>query len=88
MDFETTVIQFSQSFADFVKRTSNKAEVDAISLSRYWYKETWTRDYTTFFMLNSVKHELLNTHKYKNIKKFGFYQTQISRECYFPAHKC
>ena len=24
-----------------------------------------------FFMLNSVEHEILNAHKYKNIKKFG-----------------
>ena len=24
-----------------------------------------------FFMLNSVQHEILNAHKYKNIKKFG-----------------
>ena len=25
--------------------------------------------YKTFFMLNSVEHEILNAHKYKNIKK-------------------
>ena len=24
-------------------------------------------------MLNSVEHEILNAHKYKNIKKFGFF---------------
>ena len=30
------------------------------------------RDYKTFFMLNSVEHEILNAHKYKNIKKLGF----------------
>ena len=23
-------------------------------------------------MLNSIEHEILNAHKYKNIKKFGF----------------
>ena len=34
-----------------------------------------------FFMLNSVEHEILNAHKYKNIKKFSFFLTQISREC-------
>ena len=28
--------------------------------------------YKTFFMLNSVEHEILNTRKYKNIEKFGF----------------
>ena len=27
--------------------------------------------YTTFFMLNSVEHEISNAHKYINIKKFG-----------------
>ena len=31
------------------------------------------RGYKTFFMLNSVEYEILNAHKYKNIKKFGFY---------------
>ena len=30
------------------------------------------RGYKTFFMLNSVEHEILNTLKYKNIKKFVF----------------
>ena len=29
----------------------------------------------TFFMLNSVEHEILNAHKYENIKKFSFLQT-------------
>ena len=24
-------------------------------------------------MLNSIEHEVLNAHKYKNIKKFGFF---------------
>ena len=27
------------------------------------------RGYKTFFVLNSVEHEILNAHKYKNIKK-------------------
>ena len=39
-------------------------------------------------MLNSVEHEILNAHKYKSIKKFGFFKSQISLECYFTAHKC
>ena len=34
-------------------------------------------------MLNSVEHEILNAHKYKNIKKFGFFKAQLSLECYF-----
>ena len=36
------------------------------------------RGYKTFFILNSVEHEILNAHKYKNIQKFSFFQTQIS----------
>ena len=34
-------------------------------------------------MLSSVELTILNTHKYKNIKKFGLYSAQISLECYF-----
>ena len=30
------------------------------------------RGYKTFFMLTSAEHEILNVHKYKDIKKFGF----------------
>ena len=45
----------------------------------------WAQGYKTFFMLNSVEYEILNAHKYKNIKKFGFLQTQISPECYFSC---
>ena len=41
------------------------------------------RGYRTFFVLNSVEHEILNTHKYKNIKKFGLFKAQLSLECYF-----
>ena len=36
--------------------------------------ETRPRGYKTFFMLNSVEHEILNVHKYKNIEKFGFFR--------------
>ena len=45
------------------------------------------RGYKTFFMLNSVEHEILNAHKYKNIKKFGLFKAQLSLECYF-SHSC
>ena len=47
--------------------------------------EIWPRGYKTFFMLNSTEHEILKAHKYKNIKKFSFFQTQISRESYFSC---
>ena len=49
--------------------------------------KTRPRGYKTFFMLNSVEHEILNAHMYKDIKKFGVL-AQISLEFYFPAHKC
>ena len=29
-----------------------------------------SRGYKTFFMLNSIEHEILNAHKYENIKTF------------------
>ena len=35
-------------------------------------------------MLNSFEHEILNAHKYKNIKKSGLFSAQISLECYSP----
>ena len=41
----------------------------------------WPRGYKTFFVLNSV--EILNAHKYKNIKKFGLFSVQISLKYYF-----
>ena len=40
------------------------------------YSPFWTttrpRGYKTFFVLNSVEHEILNAHKYKIINKFSF----------------
>ena len=45
--------------------------------------ENWPRGYKTFFVLNSVEHEILNAHKYRNIKKFGLFKAQLSLECYF-----
>ena len=46
-------------------------------------QETRPRGYKTFFMLNSVEHEILNAHKYKNTKKFGLFKAQLSLQCYF-----
>ena len=48
-------------------------------------RNIWPRGYKTFFMLNSVEHEILNAHKYENIKKFNNFQAQISLECYFSC---
>ena len=33
----------------------------------------WPPGYKTFFLLNSFEHEILNSHKYKNIKKFDLF---------------
>ena len=30
-------------------------------------EQNWPRGKKTFFMLNSIEHEILNAHKYKNI---------------------
>ena len=47
------------------------------------------RLFNFFFMLNSIKHEILNVPKYKNIKKFSIFQAHISIECFFFfAHQC
>ena len=43
------------------------------------------RGYKTFFMLNSAEHDILNAHKYKNIKKFSIFQAYISLGCYFSC---
>ena len=48
-------------------------------------KANTTRGYKTFFMLNSAEHEILNAYKYKTIKKFSFFQAQITLECYFSC---
>ena len=41
----------------------------------------WLRE--NFFMLNSVEHEILNPHKYKNIKKFSFLGSDEPRMLFF-----
>ena len=46
------------------------------------FKQSWPRGYKTFSMLNSAEHEILNAHRYGNVKKTAF-QAQISLECYF-----
>ena len=38
-----------------------------------------------FFMLNSAEHELLNAHKYENIKNFSIFQAQKNLECCFSC---
>ena len=36
-------------------------------------------------MLNSTEHEILNAHKFENVKKFSILQAQISLERYFSC---
>ena len=38
----------------------------------------WPRGYKTLFVLNSIEHDILIAHKYKDIKIFGSFSTQIS----------
>ena len=42
------------------------------------HKPIRAQGYKTFFMLNLAEHEILNAHKYKNIKKFSIFQDHIS----------
>ena len=46
--------------------------------------EIWPRGYKTYFMLKSVEHEILNAHKYKNMKKFGVFGSDKPRMLFFP----
>ena len=45
---------------------------------------TWPRGYKTYFMLSLIEHEILNVHKFKNIKKFGFLGSDNHRMLFFP----
>ena len=36
-----------------------------------------------FLILNIAEHEILNAHKFKNLKKFSIFQEHISLECFF-----
>ena len=47
--------------------------------------EAWPCGNTNFFIINSAAHEIINAHKYENIKKFCFFQAQISVEGYFSC---
>ena len=47
-------------------------------------REIWPLGYQSFFMLNSVEHEILNAYTYKNIKKFSFLGSNKPRMLFFP----
>ena len=55
----------------------------SVNVPKYYRYENWPRGYKTFFVLNSVEPGILNAHEYKNIKKFGIFNAQLSLECYF-----
>ena len=44
----------------------------------------WAQGFKTCLMLNLAELEILNAHKYENIKKY-FFQAQLSLECYFSC---
>ena len=47
------------------------------------YRGRKTTNQQQQIMLNSVEHEILNAHRYKNIKKFSFFKAQLILEYYF-----
>ena len=49
-------------------------KVDPVTVYKRNDALTRPRGYKTFFILNSVEHEILNPHKYKNINKFGLFR--------------
>ena len=54
------------------KRIENEAKQSSHSCMRY-SAMTWPRDYKTFFMFNSVEHEILNAHKCKKYQEFQLF---------------
>ena len=66
-----------------VQKLENKVDIDIINPDEVIVCGARPRDYKTFFVLNSVEHEIFDAHKYKNIKKFGVCSGQISLKCYF-----
>ena len=43
------------------------------------FQQTSPKVIKKIFMISSAEYEILNAHKYKNIKKFSFLQAQISQ---------
>ena len=68
---------------DLIESVSEGFLTYSCSVKNLFYSQTRSHGYKTFFVLNSIEHEILNAHKYKNINKFGFFQDHISLECYF-----
>ena len=41
------------------------------------------RGYQISFLLNSAKHDILNTSEYKISRNSAFFKAQLSQKCYF-----
>ena len=63
----------------------NRVNLNPLQNVQILMRTTRARGYKTFFVVNSVEHEISNAHKYRNIKKFSCCQAQISGECYFSC---
>ena len=53
-------------------------------MSKSLKPKIWPRGYKTFFMLNSVEHEILNAHKYKISRNLAFLGSDKPRMLFFP----
>ena len=51
------------------KNKKNNTNLYKIFLINFNQGILWPRGYKTFFMLNSVEYEILNTHKYKKCQE-------------------
>ena len=64
---ETVVNQTGQRYA------KHSHEFEMKITGSFKSNEAWPRGYKTFFVLNSIEHEILTAHKYKYIKKFSLF---------------
>ena len=63
------------------------ASPENVIMSPESIRANWPQGYKNIFMLNSAEHEISNACNYKTIKKFSYFQAQISLECYFSCSK-
>ena len=68
-----TILQF-QLFSFLKSVGMHFLSVWASLLLALKHEVTGARGYKTFFMLNSAEHEILNAHKYNNIKKLSIFR--------------
>ena len=71
----TNWLSFSETEIENNRLNGTHLATQCPSDPKYWDKYAWANrpwGYKTFSMLNSAQHEILNAHKYENIKKFSF----------------